>query len=186
MRRAVIRITAGALAVCLVIGAGITISRLAFEGESSDEGSSSVADSAADSSESLSKTHVPRTGEHAFSTGSDATAGASSEGKIASPTSGSVPLASQGSQKGANSTSGSTGGTVTASANLQGWATIGVAWSQQDMKNPSKAPQLRIRYLKNGVWSEWTQLSSYDDDTGVMRVSVPLTMWAGRRAPKPS
>ena len=156
-----------------------SISRLAFEGGSSDEGSSSVADSAADSSESLSKTHVPRTGEHVFSTVSDGSAGASSEGKTSSPTSGSVPLTSQGSQKGANSTSGSIGGTVTASADLQGWATIGVTWSQQDMKDPSKAPQLRIRYLKNGVWSEWTQLSSYDDDTGVMGVSVPYYVGQG-------
>lgn len=71
---------------------------------------------------------------------------------------------------------------LTASADLTGLATVGVTWTQTNMTDPTTAPTLQIRYLRDGSWSGWDTVESADDDQGVMGMSVPYYVGDATRA----
>ncbi|KFI91128.1 N-acetylmuramoyl-L-alanine amidase, partial [Bifidobacterium saguini DSM 23967] len=119
----------------------------------------SVADTSVDGITQVAKTHTPQTGEQQFKVAVDSS-GADDDGI--------QPYSLDDDSEGQ---SGSSDGSLTASADLSGLATVGVTWQQQDMDNPDDAPTYQLRYLTDGTWSDWVELPSYDEDAGEMGIS---------------
>ena len=126
---------------------------------------STVADTSADGPTKVEKTHTPTTAEESFMSASDvSTYGLDAQND--SGESGSGGSDHDGSADGL--TDGTAPDTLVAAADLDGLATVGVTWKQQDMTNMVKAPKLELRYFKDNAWSEWRTLPSVDDDLGEM------------------
>ncbi|WP_181160851.1 RICIN domain-containing protein [Bifidobacterium sp. UTCIF-39] len=118
--------------------------------------SSTVADASADGPTKVEKTHTPKTAEESFMSASDVS------------TYGLDAQNDDGESGSDGLTDGTAHGTLVAAADLDGLATVGVTWKQQDMTDMAKAPKLELRYFKDNAWSEWQTLPSVDDDLGEM------------------
>ncbi|OZG57517.1 N-acetylmuramoyl-L-alanine amidase [Bifidobacterium tissieri] len=117
---------------------------------------STVTGTSADGPTKVEKTHTPKTAEESFMSASDV----STYGLDAQNDDG---------ESGSDGLTDDTGSdTLVAAADLDGLATVGVTWKQQDMTDMAKAPKLELRYFKDNAWSEWRTLPSVDDDLGEM------------------
>ncbi|MBT1176884.1 RICIN domain-containing protein, partial [Bifidobacterium callimiconis] len=139
---------------------------------------STVTDTSVDGPAKVEKTHVPQTAEESFVSASDASTygldAQSDEGDQSGDAQddGAQPNGSNGSEEDSSKSDGLADGTkpntLIAAADLNGLATVGVTWKQQDMTDTAKAPKLELRYFKDNAWSEWQTLPSVDDDLGKM------------------
>ncbi|KAA8827329.1 RICIN domain-containing protein [Bifidobacterium tissieri] len=118
--------------------------------------SSTVTDTSADGPTKVEKTHTPKTAEESFMSASDVS------------TYGLDAQNDDGESDSDGLTDDTGPDTLVAAADLDGLATVGVTWKQQDMTDMAKAPKLELRYFKDNAWSEWQTLPSVDDDLGEM------------------
>ncbi|WP_164520710.1 RICIN domain-containing protein [Bifidobacterium callimiconis] len=149
-----------------------------FASQSDSGAASTVTDTSVDGPAKVEKTHVPQTAEESFVSASDASTygldAQSDEGDESgdAQADGAQPNGSNGSEGDSSKSDGLADGTganaLIAAADLNGLATVGVTWKQQDMTDTAKAPKLELRYFKDNAWSEWQTLPSVDDDLGKM------------------
>ena len=131
---------------------------------------STVADTSTDGPTKVEKTHTPKTAEESFMSASDvSTYGLDAQSDNAQNDGGESDTDGSGHDGSADGlTDGTASNTLVAAADLDGLATVGVTWKQQDMTDTAKAPKLELRYFKDNAWSEWRTLPSVDDDLGEM------------------
>lgn len=153
MRRNLITVMVGAIAAFALIVPVAPAAAL------TDSVAVPVTDTSADGITQVAKTHKPQTGEQQFESAADSSA------------SGDDGIQPYSLDNDSEDQSEPSDGSLTASADLSGLATVGVTWQQQDMDNPDNAPTYQLRYLTDGTWSDWVELPSYDEDAGEMGVS---------------